>query len=249
MAELLGRVAAVAALGHVPAHVGQELAAPADGHVEQPVVEAALLRGRQLLVGADQSLAELVAGLVEGAGREVDVRAEQSGGHGYRLGLDLDVPEQAAGERGQGPVRPLGEGAVLRRHRRRRAHAPSARRLQQPRQHLGHTVVGGPLADRVPHSHEEDGTEGHGGLAEGDPVEHTVQGGPGDHGGGPPAGGEAHGGVVVHRVPVARRQQGDGTRGFRLRTSPQPRGQRLVGLPGITARRGIGRTRGVGGVH
>lgn len=238
MAELLGRVAAVAALGHVPAHVGQQLAAPADRNVQQPVVEAALLGGRQFLVGADKTLAELVAGLVERPGGEVDVRAEQPGGHGYRLGLDLDVPEQTARERGQGPERPLGEGAVLRRHGRRRAHAPAARRLQQPRQRLGHVVVGGPLADRVPHPHEKDGTEGHGGLAERDPVEHTVQGGPGDHGGGPPSGGEAHGGVVVHRVPVARRQQRDGARGFRLRTSPQPRGQRLVGFPGITARRG-----------
>ncbi len=238
VAELLGRVAAVPALGQMVLDVRQQPAAPADGNVEEPVVEAAVLRRRELLMGMYTTIAEFLAGLSESGRRRVDVHAEQGGRHGYRFGLHLGVPQQTAGRCRKGGECPRGQRPVFGDEGLRGPHAPAAGGFEEFGQCGGHPLVGGPLADRVPHGHQQPGAQGGGRLALGELVEDTVQGGGRDHGGDVRRGGEADGRVVVRGLPVPGGQQRDGLGGRAPGAVPQPGGEGLVGLPGITAGRG-----------
>ncbi len=96
--QLLGGVAAVAAAAHVPAQIGVEVvtAAP-QRHVQHAVVLAALLLGGQFAVDLQAALAQAFTGLPQLDEGGVLADAQQSCGQGQLLGLDLGVPEQAAG--------------------------------------------------------------------------------------------------------------------------------------------------------
>jgi hypothetical protein len=99
--ELFGRVPAVAAVGQVLADVRQQGAAPADRYVEEPAVEAAVLRGRELPVGVQATLAEFLPRLFESDRRCVGIHAEETGRDTYVFGFDLRVPEQTTGRSGK----------------------------------------------------------------------------------------------------------------------------------------------------
>ncbi|MGX1248126.1 hypothetical protein RKD48_000637 [Streptomyces ambofaciens] len=249
MAELVGGVAAVTAVREMFAHVRQQGAAPANRDVEQPAVEAALLARRELPVGVQTTLAEFLTRLFESGRRGVGVHPQQTGRDGYGLAFDLRVPQQTTGwsrKRGESPG---GQRAVFRGQGLRRPHAPSAGGFEQLRHGTGYRVVGGPLADRVAHGHQQARAQRGGRFDLGEPGQHPVPGRGGDHAGDLGRGGETDGCVVVRRLPVAgHEQRGDPGR-LALRSVPEPRGQQLVGLPGVPARGRVGGPRGVGGGH
>ncbi len=249
LAELPGGVAAVAAVVQMPLDVRQQGAAAADRHVEQPVVEAAVVGRREVAVGAHAALAELVPGLLQGAGGGVGVHAQQPGRDAERFGLDLGVPQQAPGGRDEALEGPLGEPAVLRDQGRGGPHAPASGGFVQLGQGGGHAVLGGPQPDRVPHGQQQPGAQRGARLAQGQPVEDLVEGGRGHHGREGRRGGEADHRVVVDRLPVAGDQQGDAVADFVVRAAGEPGGEGFVGLPGDPAGRRAGRTGGVGGGH
>src|SRR5690606_29314067 len=131
VAELVRRVTAVPALRQVLAHVRQQGPAAPDRDVEQAVVEPAVRARCQFLMGRDTCLTESVPGLFESARGDVNVHAEESGGHGYGFRLHLDMPEQTARRSGQRPECPLGELAIFRSHRGGGAHPAPARGFLQ----------------------------------------------------------------------------------------------------------------------
>lgn len=79
--------------------IRQQSATAANGHVQQPVVEAAILGRREFPMGADASLAEFVARLLQCGHRAVGVQPQQTSGYGYHFGFYFGVPQQALGDR------------------------------------------------------------------------------------------------------------------------------------------------------
>lgn len=94
MAELFGGVTAVPALHQVLLHIREQGTAAAYRNVEETVVEAAFLAGREFPMGAHTAHPELLARLVEGGRRGGLVHPQQTSRYGYGLGLDLRVPQQ-----------------------------------------------------------------------------------------------------------------------------------------------------------
>ncbi|WP_443052830.1 hypothetical protein [Streptomyces sp. FXJ1.172] len=229
--------------------IGQQGAAAADRDVEQPVVVAAVLARREFPVGAHQALAEFLPGLLQRGRRAVGVDTEQRGGSGYRLGLDLGVPQQRLLQPGKCVERAVGQGAVFRYQRLGGAHTAAPGGLSEAGQYGGDAVGAGPVDDRVPHCHEQPGPQRLGGFAEREPAEDLVEGGGGDHVGERPGQGQADDGVLLRRLPVPGHQQRGGPGAFRVGTGPQRAGEQLVRFPGVFARWRIGRTRRVGGGH
>lgn len=194
-------------------------------------------------MGADQALAEFVAGLVEGRGGGVGVHAEQGGGQAERLGLHLDVPQHGAVDRGQALVGALGQDPVLRHERLGRPHPARAGRLAEGGQHARYPFGAGPEQGGVAHGDQQPGAQRGALLAQLEPVEDLVEGGPGDHGGDAAGGGEADHRVRVDRPPVPGDQQGGGLGDLPVRAAAHSGGERLVGLSGVPAGR---RVRGTG---
>lgn len=100
----------------VLAQIGVELgtAAP-ERHVEQPQIVPALLLGGEFAVDLEALLAQPLAGPAEFDAGVLLVQAEEGRGDPERLGLDLGVPQQAAGRllqplEGTGQQAPLGGG-------------------------------------------------------------------------------------------------------------------------------------------
>lgn len=239
--ELVGGVPAVTAVRQMLADVRQQGAAPADRDVEQPALEAALLTRRELPVGVQTTFAEFLTRLFESGRRGVGIHAEQTGRDTYRLSFDLRVPQQTPGRSGKRGECAGGQRAVFRGHGLRRPHTAPAGRFEQLRQDAGYRVVGGPLPDRVAHGDQQQRAQRGGRFALGEPGQHPVPGGGGDHAGDLGRRGQADGRVVVRGLPVAGHQQRGDPGRLALRTVPQPCGQQLVGLPGVPAR---GRVRG-----
>lgn len=101
MAQLFGGVSAVAALPQVLPDIRQQGPAAANGNVEETVVEAAILGRREFPMGMYTSFAEFFTRLFESRRRGVGIHAEEGGGDGNTLRLDLDVPQQTPGESGE----------------------------------------------------------------------------------------------------------------------------------------------------
>jgi hypothetical protein len=79
MAQLFGRVPAVAALRQMLLDVGQQCAAPADRDIEETVVEPAILGRREFTMGMYTTLAECVTRLFECGRRDVGIHAQEAG--------------------------------------------------------------------------------------------------------------------------------------------------------------------------
>lgn len=247
IAELFGGETAVAALGEMLLDIRQQSAAAPNRDVEETVVEAAILGRREFPVGAYTAFAEFFVCLLESGRRVVGIHAEQGRRHGYRLGLDLGVPQQTLGERRKSLERPLGELAILGRHGLRGTHGAAPGRILQVGNNTGYPLFRRPLPDRVAHGQQQPGPQRHTVFAERQPVEHPVEGGRRGHGWHGPLGGETDARVILDRPPVPRHEQRDGMSGLVLRTAPQPCGQGLVGfLGGPAVRRRVRRTRGCG---
>src|SRR5882757_5136325 len=96
--------------------IRQQCAAAPNRDVEETVVEAAVRGRREFPVGAYTAFAEFFVRLLESGRRVVGIHAEQCRRDGYRLGLDLGVPQQTLGERRKSLERPLGELAIFGGH-------------------------------------------------------------------------------------------------------------------------------------
>lgn len=102
MAQLFRGGTAVAALREMLLDIRQQGSAAANRNVEEPVVEAAILRRREFPMGMYTSFPEFFTRLFERRRRGVGGHAEECGGHDNRLRLHLGVPQQASGESGKG---------------------------------------------------------------------------------------------------------------------------------------------------
>jgi hypothetical protein len=98
MAQLFGGVTAVAALRQMLLHIRQQGTAPANRDVKEAVVEPAILRRREFPMSMYTTFAEFITRLFEGDRGGDGIHAQQAGGHAYRLGLHLGMPEQTSGK-------------------------------------------------------------------------------------------------------------------------------------------------------
>ncbi|KMS83839.1 hypothetical protein ACZ91_52050 [Streptomyces regensis] len=161
----------------MPAHVRQQGAAAPDGDVEEPVVVAAFLGGREFPVGTYATGPELFARLLEGGCRGGCVDPRQTGGYVYGFGFDLGVPEKALRGAGKGPECAGGELSVFRRPGLCGAQpAPTGGFTQFRQGDTGH-LVRGPGADGVADGDQKSRAQG----AAGRTAEHLVEGGGGHH--------------------------------------------------------------------
>ncbi|MEU0969270.1 hypothetical protein ABZ357_29115 [Streptomyces sp. NPDC005917] len=249
MAELFGGVPAEPALRQVLLHIGEQRAAPANGDVEETVVEAAFLRRGEFPVGAHQADPELFTGLVEGGRRGSEVDAQQTGGYVYGFGFDLGVPEEALRGSGKSLESTFCELPSFRGPRSCGAESPAAGGFAQFRYGHGNDLVGGPCADRLPYGHQELRTQGAADRAPGQPAEYPLEGGAGDQLRGRGGGGEADDRVVTGGAPVPGEQQGDGMMPGRG-GSGELGDEIAVGFRrGRTGARRVRRAWGVGGLH
>ncbi len=102
MAQLFRGVSAEAALPQMLLDIRQQGPAPANRHIEESVVEAAILGRREFPMGEYTTLAEFFTRLFESRRRGVGVQAQESCGDSNTLRLHLDVPQQTPGESGKG---------------------------------------------------------------------------------------------------------------------------------------------------
>jgi hypothetical protein len=72
--------------------IGQQGSAAAHRNVEEAVVEPAILARREFPMGMYTTLSEFFTRLFERGRRGLGIHAEQSGGNGNGLRLDLAVP-------------------------------------------------------------------------------------------------------------------------------------------------------------
>lgn len=82
--------------------IRQQGPTPANRNVEEAVVEPAILARREFPMGMYTTFAEFFTRLFECRRRGVGIHAEQAGGYGNGLRLDLGVPEQTPGKSGKG---------------------------------------------------------------------------------------------------------------------------------------------------
>lgn len=232
IAELFGGETAVAALGQMLLDIGEQGAAAANRGVEEAVVVAAILGRREFPVGAYTALAEFFVRLLESGRRVVGVHAEQGRRHGYRLGLDLGVPQQTLGERRKRLERALRELPIFRRHGLRGPHGAAPGGFLQIGKNTRYSLFRGPLPERVAHGQQQSGPQSHSVFTESQPVEHLMEGRRRCHRGNGTLGVEADARVILDRPPVPCHEQGDRMCGLPLRAAPQPGGQGLVGFLG-----------------
>ncbi|WP_381562970.1 hypothetical protein [Streptomyces eurythermus] len=270
VAELLGGVPAVRADRQMPAHFRQQGAAAAQGDVQEPVVEAAFLGGREFPVGAYASGAELLACLFQCGRRGDRVDAQQTSGYVYGFGLDLGMPEKALRGAGKGPECVGGEPSAFRWAGLCRAQSATAGGFAQFRQDGTGGGVGRPGADRVADGDEQPrpqgaaghagrgrraghaghaGRSGSAGLAGRRAGEYLLEGRGGDELGGGAGGGQADHGVVEGGPPVPGEQQRDGVMAAVGVRAAEPGEKGGVGLPGGAGQGWVGRAWGVRGLH
>lgn len=235
MAELFGGVTAVAALHQVLLDIGEQGATPAYRDIEETVVEAAFLAGREFPVGVHAANPELLARLLQCGRRGGRVHPQQTSRYGYGFSLDLGVPQQALRSSRKGPECPLGEFPPFRRPGPCGTQSSSAGRFAEFRQENGNSVVRCPLLDRVPYGRQELRPQGAAGRPSEDPVERRGSG----HVGRARPGGNADDGVVIRRPPMPGQQQR--SRPGALGTLTKLRDEMAVGLGG--ARSGAWRVR------
>lgn len=250
--ELLGGVPAVRADRQMPAHFRQQGAAAAQGDVQEPVVEAAFLGGREFPVSAHTTGTELLARLFQRGRRGDHVDAQQTSGYVYGFGLDLGMPEKALRGAGKGPKCVGGEPPAFRWAGLCRAQSATAGGFAQFRQDGAGGGVRGPGADRVAHGDEQlrpQGAAGHANSAGRRTGEHLPEGRGGDELGGGTGGGQADHGMVEGGPPVPGEQQRDGVMtGVGVRAA-EPGEEGGVGLPGGAGHGWVGRAWGVRGLH
>ncbi|WP_405446024.1 hypothetical protein [Streptomyces achromogenes] len=261
VAELLGGVPAVRADRQMPAHFRQQGAAAAQGDVQEPVVEAAFLGGREFPVSAYTSGAELLARLLQRGRRGGRADTQQTSGYVYGFGLYLGMPEKALCSAGKGPECVGGEPSAFRWAGLCRTQSATAGGFAQFRQDGADGVVRRPGADRVTDGDEQPGPQGTAGRTapaahEGPagPVgrrtgEHPLEGRGGDQLGGGSGGGQADHGMVEGGPPVPGEQQGDGVVAAAGVRAAEPGEEGGVGLPGGAGQGWVGRAWGVRGLH
>ncbi|WP_432136859.1 hypothetical protein [Streptomyces sp. bgisy154] len=210
MAELLGGVPTVTALGEMVADIGQQLGAAPQGNVEQPVVEAAFDGRREVEMRADALRPELLAGLVQTGGRGDGVDTQQTSRYGYRLGLDLAVPQQTLRGHRKGLESAFGEPPPFRCSSAGGAQSARSDGSVQLREFGGNSVRTGPFPDHVTYDDQELGPQRTGGPVARETGEQPVHGRGGHELGRGAGGGEADGGVVLCGAPVPGQQQRDG---------------------------------------
>ncbi|MER7217815.1 MULTISPECIES: hypothetical protein [Streptomyces] len=254
-AELLGGVPAVRADRQMPSHFRQQGTAAAQGDVQEPVVEAAFLGGREFPVSAYTPGTELLARLLQRGRRGDRVDAQQTSRYVYGFGLDLGMPEKALRGAGKGPKCAGGEPSAFRWAGLCRAQSATAGGFAQFRQDGTGGGVRRPGADRVADGDEQlrpqgaaghAGSAGHTGRRTG---EHLLEGRGGHELGGGTGGGQADHGMVEGGPPVPGEQQGDGVMTAVGVRAAEPGEQGGVGLPGGAGPGRVGRAWGVRGLH
>lgn len=161
--KLVGGVQAVPAALQVAAQIGVEVGtAAAAGDVQQPVVAVALVVGGEFAVHLEALLAQPLAGPAQFDPGALLLEPQQSGRDRQGLGLDLDVPEQAARGLRQPLERPGQDAPVQRRQQPGGGSVAvlalgAQRRVQQVT-----TAVGVPFTGDAAHGHQQMGAPGGG---------------------------------------------------------------------------------------
>lgn len=209
--ELAGGASAVTAAGQVLAQVRVDVGAAApEGHVEHAQIAPALGVGGEFAVHLEALLAQPLAGPAQLDADVLLLQAEQRGGHGQGLGLDLGVPQHGAGDLGDALERAGQQPPVVRRQQPgRRALAGSVAGAQVGVEEFP-AAVGVPLGRDPADGDQHLGPPGGGrtGLPEGR-AEQPGEGGRGEHArGARPVG--AQPGVGEGRRPVPVQEFTDG---------------------------------------